>query len=143
MPLLVLIALAAIFYTLYDAFASKASQGIDPNASSTIFNGLGALIPLAIYVYLKLRKGVSITTTKNGVIYSILAGVSIALFSILFVKIFQKGTLSYVIPLIYGSTIVMASLLGIFMFHDKINSLQSVGLAVITIGVVLVVIAKA
>jgi uncharacterized membrane protein len=142
MPIIVLIILATVFYTLYDVFASKASSGIDPNASSVIFNGIGALIPLFLYACLKARKGMSMATTKSGIVYSILAGVAIAIFSILFVKIFQKGNLSYVVPLIYGGTIVLASLIGIVLFHDKFNLLQGVGIAVITIGVILIVVAK-
>ncbi|HET9174567.1 MAG TPA: EamA family transporter [Candidatus Saccharimonadales bacterium] len=143
MPLILLIALATVFYTLYDAFASKAGGTIDPNASSVIFNGLGAVIPLGIYLYIKLKGTGAQPITKNGVIYSLLAGVAIALFSIIFIKIFEKGTLSYVIPLIYGGTVVLASLLGIFMFHDKVSVLQVLGLFVIAVGISIVVIAKA
>lgn len=142
MQLIILIVLATIFYTLYDAFASRASSGIDPNISSVIFNGLGAIVPLLIYSFVRLRKHPIVSTTKEGIVYSILAGVAIAIFSVLFVKIFQKGNLSYVVPLIYGGTIVLASIIGIVLFHDKVSTLQLAGLGVISVGVVMVVLAK-
>ncbi len=143
MPLIVLIILATIFYTLYDAFAAKASGKIDPNVSSVLFNGLGAILPLAIYLILRAKRTEIVATTKEGIIYSLLAGVAIALFSIIFIKVFEKGNLSYVVPLIYGGTIVLASIIGVFIFHDKINTLQASGLCVIAVGIAMVVFSKA
>src|SRR4030042_4772055 len=102
MALIILIILATIFYTLYEIFASRAGNRIDANLSSVIFNGLGAILPLAAYMFLKFIKGAKlIATSTSGIIYSVLAGVAIAAFSILLIKIFEKGGLAYVVPLIY------------------------------------------
>ena len=44
--------------------------------------------------------------------------------------------------MIYGGTIVLASLLGIFLFNDKVSILQASGIVAITAGVIAVVISK-
>jgi len=143
MSIIILIILATILYTLFDIFASKASNRIDANLSSIIFNGLGAILPLMIYVFYKFIKGTKlIATTSSGIIYSIFAGIAIALFSILLIKIFEKGGLAYVVPLIYGGTIALASLTGWLIFKESVSSLQILGIAVVVIGIGLIVFAK-
>ncbi len=144
MILLILIFFATVFYTLFDFFASKASNQLDPNFSAVLFNGIGALIPFVVYVFYKLSKGAQlITTTRAGVLNSILAGVSIALFSMLLIKVFEKGGLTYVVPLIYGGTIVLASLLGWLVSKEQITLLQGLGIVVIALGIGMVVVGKA
>ena len=143
MSLIVLIILATILYTLFDIFASKASNRIDANLSSVIFNGLGAVLPLVIYIFYKFSKGAKlVATTSSGIIYSVLAGVAIAGFSILLIKIFEKGGLAYVVPLIYGGTIVLASLTGWLIFKESVSGLQILGIAVVVIGIGLIVFSK-
>lgn len=143
MELLILIALATVFYTLFDVFASQAGNKIDSNLSSVIFNGLGAIIPLLTYFYLKLSKSHGlISTSKNGIVYSVLAGVSIAVFSILLIKIFEKSGLAYVIPLIYGGSIALSVLTGILVFKESTNIYQILGILLIMAGVSFVVYSK-
>jgi len=142
MTLIVLIILATISYTLFDIFASRAGGKIDANLSSFVFNIIGALLPLIIYGYLKFKKTGLIPTTSSGVVNSLLAGISIAIFSILLIKIFEKGGLAYVIPLIYGGSILLASLFGWLIFKESVSILQLVGIFVIVIGIGLVVYSK-
>ena len=143
MDLLVLILLATVFYTLFDVFASKSGNAIDPNLGSVIFNGLGALIPAAIYLFIKYSKKTHlIPTTKDGMIYSVLAGIAIAIFSILLIKVFEKGGLAYVIPLIYGGSIVLSALIGWLLFKETVNGLQLLGIVVTSIGIGLIVVSK-
>lgn len=143
MTLLTLIILATIFYTFFEIFTSRAGNRIDANLSAIIFNGLGAFIPIITYISLKFVKGTKlIAATTSGIIYSILAGVAIAVFSILLIKIFEKGGLAYVIPLIYGGSIVLASLTGWLIFKESISGLQTIGILIIITGIALVIIAK-
>lgn len=143
MSLIVLIILATILYTLFDIFASKASSGIDANLSSVIFNELGATLPLVIYIFYKFSKGTKlIATSSAGIIYSVLAGIAIALFSILLIKIFEKGGLAYVVPLIYGGTVALASLTEWLIFRESVSGLQILGIFVVIVGIGLIVFSK-
>ncbi|MCL4406011.1 MAG: EamA family transporter [Patescibacteria group bacterium] len=143
MSLPILIVIATISYALYDIFASRASNAIDPNLSSVIFNGLGMLIPLGIYAFYKFVKGAKfIGTTGAGVTYSVLAGVAIAVFSIFLIKIFEKGGLSYVVPLIYGGAIALTALVGWAVYKESVSLSQTIGIIIILAGVAVVVISK-
>ena len=142
MGLILLIILATIFYTLFDIFASRASGKMDANLSSVVFNSIGAILPLIIYGYLKFKKTGLIPTTTSGIVNSLVAGVSIAIFSILLIKIFEKGGLSYVIPLIYGGSILLASLFGWLVFKESVSSIQLIGIFVILLGIGIVVYSK-
>ena len=142
MALIILIGLAIIFYTLFDVFASRAGNKIDANLSSVIFNGIGALIPLAVYFWLKTKNTTLIATNKSGLLYSLMAGISIAVFSILLIKIFEKGGLSYVVPLIYGGSLALAAFIGWTIYREPFSLLQLAGVLVILLGIVLIIISE-
>lgn len=143
MELLILIGLAIIFYTLFDIFVSQASNKIDSNLSATIFNGLGTVLPIFLYVFYKHIKGQKlIPTSSAGLSYSIAAGISIAIFSILLIKIFEKGGLSYVVPLIYGGTVVLASLAGMLVFKEQVTFYGIAGIILVSAGIGFIVFSK-
>ena len=143
MTLLLLIIAATVSYTLFDVFASRAGNRIDSNLSAFLFNIIGAAIPIVIYVFLKFgKKTALIAATSSGIIYSVLAGVSVALFSILLIKVFEKGGLAYVMPLIYGGSIVLASLIGWLLFKESISTLHFAGMATVIVGIVLIIVSK-
>jgi len=140
--LLSLIALATLCYTLFDIFASQASSRIDANLSAIIFNGLGALVPLAAYLAAKWHRSPDTRITMAGFVYSILAGIAIALFSILLIKIFERAGLAYVMPLIYGGSIALASLAGWLLFAEHVSWLQGAGIFLVVAGIGLVIAGK-
>jgi len=60
----------------------------------------------------------------------------------LLIKIFEKGGLAYIVPLIYSGTVVLASLTGWLIFKESVSGLQILGIAVVVIGITLIVFAK-
>ncbi|MDP3992625.1 MAG: EamA family transporter [bacterium] len=142
MGLVLTVVLATIFYSLFEIFASRAGKHIDANLSSVFFNGVGALLPLVVYSYLRARDSIGIATTRSGVLFSLLAGISIAIFSVLLIKAFEKGGLSYIIPVIYGGSILISSLAGWLIYKEHIGVVGGVGVLVILVGIVLVVVSK-
>jgi len=142
MELLILIALATLFYTLFDIFASQAGNKIDSNLSAVIFNGLGT-IPLVLYIFYKYSKDSKIIpASSEGIFHSTAAGISIAIFSVLLIKIFEKGGLSYIVPLIYGGTVVLAALAGIAIFKEQANTYGVLGIILVAAGIGLIVFSK-
>jgi uncharacterized membrane protein len=143
MGLLLLIILATVSYTLFDLFAALAGNKIDSNISATIFNGIGTVFPIATYLIVRFhQQSKIITSSKFGILYSIFAGISIAIFSILLIKIYEKGGLSYVVPLIYGGSIVLASIIGILFLKEQTSIMQIIGIIVVAVGISLIVISK-
>ncbi|HEX8226823.1 MAG TPA: EamA family transporter [Candidatus Saccharimonadales bacterium] len=141
MSIILLIFIAALLYALFGFFLSKAS-GDDPFMVNSLTNGLSGLATLAIFAVLMRMKSTG-PVTKQGVIYSVVAAVLIAAFSVLLVKIFGRGgNLSYVLPLIYGGVIVFGSVLGVLFLKESVAPLQLAGILVIVAGIAMVVLAK-
>ncbi|MBI2063117.1 MAG: hypothetical protein HYT61_02645 [Candidatus Yanofskybacteria bacterium] len=140
----VLIILVAILNGMFSIFVSRASGKIDANLSPSIFNSLGAIVPLSVYLFLRITKPLEIAATKtSGIMFSVLAGISIALFSILLLKTFSRGiNLSYAFPIIYGGTVVVSTLGGLILFKEHVSLLQGAGIISIVFGLVLVAVSK-
>jgi uncharacterized membrane protein len=137
-----LIFIAGILYALFDIFVAKSAGRINDLAANVIFNGLGALIPLLI-IGLLVGTGRSIHMEKQGIMWSVLAGLAIAAFSVLLVKIFANGgNLSYVIPAIYVIVIVVSTLVGWTVFKDHFSLLALLGVILITAGITALSFAK-
>lgn len=136
--------IALVFYTLFQVFIGQSGGKIDANLSAFIFNGLGAIIPISLFFLYRLgKKAGTIPTTKMGVVYSVLGGIAIAIFSVALVKAFEKGgNISLVIPLVYGGSIVLAAIVGRMGFGEKIGGWHLFGLVLITLGFVVIVIAN-
>lgn len=140
MQTLLLIALCAVFYALFEVFAGLAGGKVNDWLAAVLYNGIGTVIPLVVYLSAT-AKG---KTTVRGIIFAGLAGVAIMLFSVLLARIFNKGgNLSYVIPTIYGTAIVLSSLFGYLVLREKVSLLHGIGLAVIAAGITMVIVAKA
>jgi uncharacterized membrane protein len=139
------IIVATIFYSLFQIFSGQSSGKIDANLSASIFNGIGAMIPLVVYlIYNMIRNHESVPTTSKGIVYSVIAGLAIAVFSIALVKSFEKGAnISFVIPLVYGGSIVLTSIISNFWLSEKISNWHLIGLGLIAAGFVTIIISKA
>ncbi len=144
MNALTLIILAAFFNGIFGIFVSRAAGKIDANLAPLIFNSLAAIVPLFLYWFVVAAKPSEILPTKtSGIMFSVLAGISIAIFSVLIVRIFARGeNLSYVFPIIYGVTVVISTVGGLLLFGEKVTLLQSAGIISIVVGLVLVSVSK-
>lgn len=140
----VLLALAVVIYAAFITFVSRAGGKIDSGLGAFIFNGLGAMVPLAVFTIAKTTNPKEmLPTTKNGLIFAVLAGLCVGIFSLLMLKIFQKGSLGYVMPIVYGGAIALSSVSGWALFNASINTLQVGGVLLVVAGIVLIAIGKA
>lgn len=143
MPQLALIGLATVVYAAFQIAVSRMAGRIDPNLGASIYNTVGLSVPFLLYIFLKLKKTTNLLpVSKEGIISSLIAGVFIALFSILLVKVFEKGNLSYTMPLIYGGSIAITSLIGFFFFKDQVTAWGIIGLVLVSIGIGCIIFSK-
>jgi len=104
---------------------------------AVIGNGIGMTLPLIAYYALQAKKHAEMT--KEGWIYALLAGVAIAGFSMLMTYIFSRAeNVSFVMPVIYGGTIVLTTVLGVFLFKEQLTPVSLAGIIIVAIGVGLV-----
>lgn len=142
MPMLAMLLVAIVCYALFGTFVAKAAGRADGYIANAIFNGLAAVIPFVIFLFMGRSKDATIIT-KQGVLYAVLAGLFLTIFSVLVVKVFARGgNLAYVLPVVYGGAIALASLLGWLVLKESIVPLQLFGIVLILAGVGCVVAAK-
>ena len=139
--IILLIIFAIIFYTAFGLFASKAGGKINDSLSAAIFNGIGAAVPLLVYLFFKTKQNAQ--STNEGVIYSVLAGVSIAVFSVLLINIFSRAeNVSFVMPTIYGGAVVLATVAGVFLFKESLAPVAFAGVLLVAIGVSMLIYSR-
>jgi uncharacterized membrane protein len=141
---IILLALAAIFYSAFFLFVDKASVNANGYFSSFIFNGLGAIVPLVVYFFLRQAKKMeALPTTGASIGFAVAAGLSLSAFSIVLFRLFARGSgVSYAVPVIYGGTIILTTLLGALFLKESVPPLHLAGVLLITLGVGLVIASK-
>jgi bacterial/archaeal transporter family protein len=130
------LAIAVVVYTLFGTFNAQAGGRIDAALSSVIFNGVAAAIALAVVVVQRLSGDAPVALRLSGVTYSVLAGISVGVFSIVLIKIYGRGgQLSFVFPTIYGGAIVLAAIVGWLVLKDDVTTLRLAAVGVIVAGI--------
>lgn len=141
MKLYAMLILGVVLYTAFGLFTSKAGGKLNDNLVAAISNGLGVILPLTVYYIYKHKQNVA--PTKEGIIYALLAGVCIAAFSVLLINLFAKAeNVSFIMPVIYGGTIVLGSLVGLLFFKEHASPIAIIGLSLVTIGIGFIVYAR-
>jgi uncharacterized membrane protein len=131
--------LTIIFYAIFDFFLKNTGGKIDDFLGAFLINLVSMLIPLIWLIYLKLQ-GEHISFSQDGIKFSILAGISIGIASITFIKFFATGTsLSLGIPLIRTGIIILAVILGALLLKESLSAKQIIGIITSIIGLYLIV----
>lgn len=131
-----LLVLATFTYAAFGIFASRAGGKIDAKLSSGILNGIGAIMPLAIWQLQRMTRGGLMSSRPSGLVFSILAGLAVGVFSILLVTLYGRGgELSFVFPVIYGGAIATTAVVGWVALGDAFSWARLGGVCAIVIGI--------
>jgi uncharacterized membrane protein len=134
------IVIAAVFYAVAIVLGTVASRNMNSNLAAGIVNLLSGLIPIAVAIPLVIKKT---TVSKLGFMYAILAGICIAIFSMALTKSYSMTKVGIVAPLVFGGAILLSTVLSYFFLKEKVTALQWVGLIFLTIGLSIVIYARA
>jgi len=141
MKLVILLIAATVIYTIFDLLIAKAGGKLNGALAAGIFHGIGAVIPL--FIYLTSSSKNNIETTTPGLVYTLLAGVSIAAFSLILVYLFSKAeNVSFILPVIYGGTVVLGTLAGVFLFKESLTTAGILGIILTSLGVGLIIYSR-
>ena len=140
--LMIYVLLALIPFTVFMLAARYANQRIDPVVSVLIVNLLSFLIPAIIAVITKTKLKIA-HSPKDGIAVAILAGAGISAYSYLMAKAMSTTNVAIVSPILWGGVIVTSTIGAAVLFHEKINTMQIVGLALVVVGIGLVIVSKA
>lgn len=137
------IGLAIVVYALFGTFNAQAGGRIDAALSSAIFNGLATIIALTVVVVQRLNGESSVVLRASGVIYSVLAGIAVGVFSIVLIRIYGRGgQLSFVFPTIYGGAIALAAIIGWLVLKDDVTVQRVVAVFLIAAGIGLLALSQ-
>lgn len=136
--LVILIAVTALFFGLYNVFIKLSSEHINPILGAVVLQFVAAFLGLGLLVITRARAAAPLVVTGRGITLAVLAGLAIGLVEILTFNIFGRGVpVAVGNPLIVGGSLLVTSLVGILLLREVISPAQVVALVLITSGVVL------
>ncbi len=137
MPLL-LLALAAVMFGLYNVFIKMSASHIQAILGAVVLQFVAAFVGLGLMFYLKVSQSVSMHATPKGVALAISAGIAIGLVEILTFIIYGKGVpVAVGNPLIIGGSLVVTTGVGILFLRESISLIQLVGILLIIGGLLI------
>jgi len=135
--------LSAFFNSLMDFFTKLSSNKIHDGAGATLVCFFAA-IPTLIYSLASKFGGQEINTSKEGILFSALAGLTVGTATIFAFKMFATGVnLSMAVPVLRISMIIIACLIGVIFLKETISWKLVIGLLFSFLGLYLIVNAKA
>lgn len=136
--LVILFAVAAISFGLYNVFIKLSSEHINPILGAVVLQFVAAFLGLGLLLISRARAAAPLVVTARGVTLAVLAGLAIGVVEILTFNIFGRGVpVAFGNPLIVGGSLIVTSLVGILLLREVITPAQVVALILITSGVVL------
>ena len=132
--------LSAFFLSLTDLFTKLSSDKINNIFGSLIIN-LAATITMIVALLIIKSKGEDVFSFKtNGIIYSVLAGIVVAIATIFVLKMFSGGVnLSTAVPVVRIGIIIIGSLIGIILLKESISLRYIAGFLISLVGLYLLV----
>lgn len=129
------------FYTAAILFIAAASRNLNSTLAAGLINIVAAIIPLGLSIGLLSRK--TLVNHKFGVMMAILGGLCIAFYSMAIAKSYSVNKVGIVAPAVFGGAILVSTVLSVFIFKQKINALEGLGLVLLAIGLGIIVYARA
>lgn len=138
-PQTIALAVAAMLILALADFSIKQTGGkISPSLGALIYGAVAVLPPLVWVLWTRTQE--PLMATRDGVLWSVVTGLSFGVFTgILFLLFSQGVNLSIGTPVIRMGGIIVAATLGIIVFREGLNWQYLAGFALAVVGILLVV----
>ncbi len=136
---MIYIIIATILYTVALIFITLSARHADTNLATAVTNLVSTVLPVIIVLPYLNKKLVS--DGKLGLIYAILGGIAIALYTLALTKSFAMNKVAIVSPIIYGGSIFLTAIISLILFKEKISLFQGIGLSLLGIGILFILYA--
>ena len=135
--------LCIILYTLALIFGTFGARHLTPILATAINNITAAILPLILVLPYISNKLLRSQYTKFGILMTAISGIFVALFVLSLNKTLSENKVGIVTPVVYAGTIFLTTILSVFIFKEKVTALQSIGLAFLAIGFMIIIYVKA
>ncbi|MBI3734266.1 MAG: hypothetical protein HY259_12560 [Chloroflexi bacterium] len=130
---------AALSLAAADFFLKLSSSRISSNLGTLVY-ALATIIPPAILLLIGRARGDSVTYSGEGLLYSVLMGISFSLVVVFLSLTFASGVnLSVGTPIIRMTGIIIASALGIAVFGEGVSLRYFIGFGLALLGIYFIV----
>jgi len=134
--------LCALSYALYNLSIKKASSSIDHLLGGVFLQIVAAILGTILFVSKSILYGQSassIVTRKSGIIWSIVAGITVGVAEILSFYVSSRGVQAMQsIPIIVGGSVLFGTLLGRIWLKEIISLRGWIGVTLISAGIILI-----
>lgn len=121
---------AAVLYGLHNVFTKSAAGKITDQFGGLVLESTGALLILGYVILLGFKGTNSFDFTRDGILFSILAGVCVGAGTVLYFAIFRLGgDLSIAGPAVLVGGVLIMSAVGIIIFKEGVSFSKGLGLA--------------
>jgi len=132
--------LAAVTAALVAVLGKAGLQSVDANTATAVRSIVMALFLIAVIIFQgKLDKIPAILADKKALLFIILSGVVGALSWLFYFLALKYGKVSQVVP-VDRSSVVIATLLAVVFFGEKLSLLNCIGIFLITVGAIFIAI---
>lgn len=137
-PTTILIFIAGMLVLGFADFSIKQTSGkISPSLGTVIYALFAILPPLLWFLWTRAHE--PLTVSRDGVMWSVITGLSFGIFTGLVFLLFSQGVnLSIGTPVVRMGGIVFAATLGVLIFREGLNWQYLIGFALAAIGIALV-----
>lgn len=136
--LLVLLAVAAIMFGLYNVFIKLSADHIQAVLGAVILQFVAAGLGLVLLLVLKSTQGLSLHANARGIWMAIAAGIAIGLVEILTFFIYGRGVpVAVGNPLIIGGSVVVTTGLGVWWLRESLTLVPLVAILMVAGGIML------
>lgn len=132
--------LATLLLTILTIFAASASRNLNTNIVTAIVHTSAVFVPLMVALPAIVKK--EYTNHKFGIMMAIAAGISVGLYGLAINKAFTVNKLGVVTPAVFGGAILLTTLAGYFLFKEKLNNIELLGLVFVLAGFCLIAYAR-
>lgn len=137
---MIYIFLASLLYTAAITVGTLASRSANTNLVAGVINAVSAIIPIALVIPILNAK--TFADSKMGLIYAVIAGLLIALFTMALGKAVSENKVAIVSPIVFGGAIFLSAILGYVVFKEQVSRFQTIGLFFLAVGLGLVIYAR-
>jgi len=132
--------LAIFLFTTLSLLSAAASRRTDSNLVTLIVNIFSVLAPLIILAPAITKRSLSID--KPSIIMTIVAGLAVGFFAMTVNRSFTFNKVGIVIPVVFGGTILLTSVLSYFIFKETLRGFELAGLTFVLIGISFIIYAR-
>ena len=138
---MIYLVLALILFSILNLTAAAAARNLNTNIATVVINVVAVLLPLAVALPAIAKKGLA--GHKFGLIMAVITGILVGFYALSMNKAFTLNKVGVLVPAVFGGTVFLTAVISFFLFKERLNTVEAVGLGLVFIGLMVIIYARA